>query len=116
MQFKTLQTKVLAVLVLMLAISVVVAACGPTATPTSAPTAVPVQPTAVPAQPTAVPAQPTAAPSGAAAIKVGLVTDVGGPDDKSFNATSIAGMERAIKELGISPESKYLQSRQPTDY
>ncbi|MBI4674011.1 MAG: BMP family ABC transporter substrate-binding protein, partial [Chloroflexi bacterium] len=49
-------------------------------------------------------------------IKVGLVTDVGGPDDKSFNATSIAGMERAIKELGISPESKYLQSRQPTDY
>ena len=49
-------------------------------------------------------------------IKVGLVTDVGGPDDKSFNATSIAGMERAVKELGISPESKYLQSRQPTDY
>jgi len=101
---------------LALALGVIVAACAPAATPPPAqPTAVPAQPTAAPAQPTAVPAQPTAA-SGASAIRVGLVTDVGGPDDKSFNATSIAGMERAIKELGISSESKYLQSRQPTDY
>jgi|GEM_PF-139972 len=122
-------SKLIILTLLTLGVLLVVAACAPAATPPPAPTAVPAQPTAAPAQPTAAPAQPTAAPaqptaapaqptaaSGAAAIKVGLVTDVGGPDDKSFNATSIAGMERAVKELGISPESKYLQSRQPTDY
>jgi basic membrane protein A len=114
--------KTLTLVILALAIGILIAACAPAATPppaptqAPAPTTAPAQPTAAPAQPTQAPAQPTAAPSGAAAIKVGLVTDVGGPDDKSFNATSIAGLERAIKELGISPESKYLQSRQPTDY
>ncbi len=115
-------SKFLVLTMLALGALLVMAACAPAATPAPAPTAVPAQPTAAPAQPTTAPAQPTTAPaqptaaSGAAAIKVGLVTDVGGPDDKSFNATSIAGMERAVKELGISPESKYLQSRQPTDY
>jgi basic membrane protein A len=107
MHYQTRSTKILIVTVLMLAIGLVFAACAP------APTATPVPPTAAPA--TTAP-QPTAAPSGASAIKVGLVTDVGGPDDKSFNATSIEGLNRAIKELGISPDSKYLQSRQPTDY
>ncbi len=124
MQYKKLSSRVMIVVMLVLTISVIIAGCG-TPTPTAAPaptkapaqpTAAPAQPTAAPAQPTKAPEQPTAAPSGPAAIKVGLVTDVGGPDDKSFNATSIAGLERAVKELGISPDSKYLQSRQPTDY
>ncbi len=47
-------------------------------------------------------------------FKVGMVTDVGGIDDKSFNATSWQGVERAIKELGI--EGSYLESQQQTDY
>jgi basic membrane protein A len=47
-------------------------------------------------------------------FKAGMVTDVGGIDDKSFNATSWAGMEMAEDELGI--EVAYLESQQQTDY
>jgi basic membrane protein A len=42
------------------------------------------------------------------------VTDAGGIDDKSFNATAWKGIEDAKKELGI--EGKYLESQQQTDY
>jgi basic membrane protein A len=42
------------------------------------------------------------------------VTDVGGIDDKSFNATAWLGMENAQKELGV--EVAYLESQQQTDY
>jgi basic membrane protein A len=48
------------------------------------------------------------------AFKAGMVTDVGGIDDKSFNATSWDGMQRAEEELGI--EVSYLESQQQTDY
>ena len=37
-----------------------------------------------------------------AAIKVGLVLDRGGKDDKSFNASAYAGATRAEKELGVT--------------
>jgi basic membrane lipoprotein Med (substrate-binding protein (PBP1-ABC) superfamily) len=56
--------------------------------------------------PTAVPTKPP--------LKVAFVTDIGGIDDKSFNQTAWAGVERAQKELGV--QGKYLQSRQQTDY
>jgi phosphate/phosphite/phosphonate ABC transporter binding protein len=42
------------------------------------------------------------------------VTDVGGIDDKSFNATAWKGVNDAIAALGI--EGKYLESQQQTDY
>ena len=42
------------------------------------------------------------------------VTDVGGIDDKSFNALAWSGMERAAKDLGV--EVKYLESQQQSDY
>jgi basic membrane protein A len=42
------------------------------------------------------------------------VTDVGGIDDKSFNATAWKGVQDAVDELGI--EGKYLESQQQTDY
>ena len=42
------------------------------------------------------------------------VTDVGGIDDKSFNATAWKGMEDAVADLGI--EAKYLESQQQGDY
>ncbi len=45
---------------------------------------------------------------------VGMVTDVGGVDDKSFNATSWKGVLRAEEELGI--EGSVLESQQQTDY
>lgn len=48
------------------------------------------------------------------ALKVGQVTDSGGIDDKSFNATAWKGVENAIKKLKV--DGKYLESKQQTDY
>jgi phosphate/phosphite/phosphonate ABC transporter binding protein len=42
------------------------------------------------------------------------VTDVGGIDDKSFNATAWKGFQDAEADFGI--EGKYLESQQQTDY
>lgn len=47
-------------------------------------------------------------------FKVGMVTDMGGVDDKSFNATSWEGVQRAIRELDI--DGSYLESQQQADY
>jgi basic membrane protein A len=41
-----------------------------------------------------------AAPAGGAPVQVGLVFDIGGRGDKSFNDAAYAGLERAQKELG----------------
>jgi basic membrane protein A len=43
-----------------------------------------------------------------------LVTDVGGINDKSFNATAWKGLEDAQTKLGV--KAQYLQSTQQTDY
>ncbi|HQM14448.1 MAG TPA: BMP family ABC transporter substrate-binding protein, partial [Anaerolineae bacterium] len=67
-----------AVLSLMLIASMVLAACG--ATPTATPTQEATQ-------------QPTQEPT--PTLKVGMVTDMGGIDDKSFNATAWKGVEMA---------------------
>ncbi|TDA63967.1 MAG: BMP family ABC transporter substrate-binding protein [Chloroflexi bacterium] len=77
---------ILAVLVLA---SLVLAACGPTATPTAAPEA--------------------------PKIKVCQVTDTGGIDDKSFNQTAYKGVTDAIAKYG-NVEGKYLESQQQSDY
>jgi basic membrane protein A and related proteins len=55
-------------------------------------------------------ATPTPAPK----LKVGEITDTGGIDDKTFNATAYKGIERAVTELGVA--GGYLESNQPTDY
>lgn len=47
-------------------------------------------------------------------IKVGMVTDVGGVNDGSFNQSSWEGLSRASEELGI--EAKYLESSTDADY
>ncbi len=43
-------------------------------------------------------------PSGQARARVGLVFDVGGRGDKSFNDRAYEGVERAVRELGISAQ------------
>jgi basic membrane protein A len=59
--------------------------------------------------------EPTAAPAvDEAVFTVAQVTDVGGIDDKSFNATAWAGVQRAMAELGV--DGVYLESQQQTDY
>jgi len=50
---------------------------------------------------------------GAAKLKVGLVFDVGGRGDKSFNDAAYAGLERAQKELGV--EVQTLETGEGTD-
>jgi basic membrane protein A len=62
---------------------------------------------------------PTTAPTttdGAAGkpIKVGLVTDIGGLDDRSFNFLANQGLERAEQQLGV--DGRVLISRQEADY
>ncbi|MBC7262957.1 MAG: extracellular solute-binding protein [Chloroflexi bacterium] len=47
-------------------------------------------------------------------IKVGQVTDMGGIDDKSFNATAWQGVQMAMEQLGA--EGKYLESQVQADY
>ncbi len=50
----------------------------------------------------------------AVVFKVGQVTDLGGIDDKSFNASAWKGAEDAVADIGI--EAKYLESQQQSDY
>ncbi len=47
-------------------------------------------------------------------FKVGMVTDVGGVNDGSFNQSSWEGLQRAGKELGI--QVNYLESKNDADY
>jgi basic membrane protein A len=76
---------------IVISVSLLLAACGTAATPTTAPST-----------------------GGTAALFVGEVTDTGGIDDKSFNALGWQGVQDAISQLGI--EGKYLQSNQQSDY
>jgi basic membrane protein A len=57
--------------------------------------------------------KPAASPA-AAPFRAGMITDVGGIDDKSFNATAWKGLQDAQAELGV--EAQYLESQQQTDY
>lgn len=47
-------------------------------------------------------------------IKVGLVTDIGGLNDRSFNSLANAGLEQGKKELGI--EARVITSKSNADY
>lgn len=47
-------------------------------------------------------------------IKVGMVTDVGGVNDGSFNQSSWEGLQKASADLGV--EVKYLESETDADY
>ncbi|MBA3868895.1 MAG: BMP family ABC transporter substrate-binding protein [Anaerolineae bacterium] len=95
-------------------------ACSLTAASTTALTA-PVQATTVPAA-TTVSVQPTtaAAPTTAAvqsddsSIKVGLVTDIGGVNDKAFNQLAWEGLQKAATDMGF--QVKFIESKQPGDY
>ena len=46
--------------------------------------------------------------------KIGMVTDVGGVNDGSFNQSAWEGLQRAQKELGV--QAKYLESKTDADY
>ena len=47
-------------------------------------------------------------------IKVGLVTDIGGLNDRSFNQLANQGLQTAVKQLGV--DGRVLISKQNSDY
>ncbi len=100
--------KLYVVFAMLLVASMVLTACG-TPAATQAPATEPPATTAPATE------APTMAPTEAPVVfKVGQVTDLGGIDDKSFNATAYAGVEKAIADLKV--EGKYLESQQQSDY
>jgi basic membrane protein A len=50
----------------------------------------------------AAPSVPAAGPAGKPTARIGLVFDVGGRGDKSFNDAAYAGLSRAERELGVT--------------
>jgi basic membrane protein A len=84
--------KIYIVVAVLILASMLLSACAtPTATPATAPT-------------------DTSTPK----LLVGEVTDLGGIDDKSFNASGWMGVQQAMTDLGI--DGKYLESTQQSDY
>ncbi len=57
---------------------------------------------------------PTTTTSAASAFKVGLSTDIGGLNDRSFNHLAYVGLLRAQQDLGVS--TRVVQSASPADY
>jgi basic membrane protein A and related proteins len=101
--------KLYVILAVLIVATMALAACQPAATtePTPQPPA-PAQPTDPPAQATQPPAaQPTT-------VRACQVTDTGGIDDRSFNATAWEGVLMAERELGVTP--RILESQQQADY
>ena len=56
----------------------------------------------------------TTGESGGPTLRIGLVTDIGGLDDRSFNFLANQGLERAQDELGV--EGRVVISRTNSDY
>jgi len=52
--------------------------------------------------------------NGGKKIKIGMVTDIGGVNDGSFNQSAWEGLQRAQKELGV--EVRYAESATDADY
>src|SRR5690349_5860460 len=88
---------------LVLMVAPILTACGaePTATPVPAATATTVVEQATATSGTVAQDTPTSGTSTGTKLKVGLVTDVGRLNDKSFNQSSWEGVQQAEKELGV---------------
>lgn len=98
--------KLFVILSVLLVASMALSACKATA-----PTTAPVVTTEAPVVTTEA---PVAATTEAPKFKVCQVTDTGGIDDKSFNATAWKGVTDAQTQLGI--EGKYLESKEVADF
>ncbi|GAB4573635.1 MAG: hypothetical protein Kow0077_16620 [Anaerolineae bacterium] len=87
--------------------SLALAACGPQATPepTEEPQA------AVEEEPTA---EEAAAEEEVTSLRIGLVTDVGEVDDRSFNQSAWEGVQAAVEAVG--GEANYIETQDSTDY
>ena len=113
--------KIFAILSILVILSMVLTACGSKATPAPEPTQAPAaapEPTKAPA-PTTAP-EPTKAPEAKpaeSAFKIGLVTDVGRVNDRSFNQSAWEGAQQAAKALGVAEaDVKYVETQDAKDY
>jgi len=89
-----------------------VTGASPAASPAAAAAA---SPAASPATSSSPAASPAAKPSALGRpLKVGLVTDVGKIDDKSFNQSAWEGVQRAQGDLGA--QVKFIETTDPKDY
>src|SRR2546428_13541565 len=57
-----------------------------------------------------------AASSCSKTFKVGFVTDIGKLGDKGFNDAGWKGVQDATADASLCVQSKFLESKQPTDY
>jgi basic membrane protein A len=105
--------KLFAALTLLVLAAMALSACGGAATPAPVETAAPVETEAPPVETEAPPVE-TEAPLPGEGTLVCQVTDTGGIDDKSFNATAWKGVTDAMAQLGV--DGQYLESQQQTDY
>jgi basic membrane protein A len=106
-----------ATLVALLVLSLVLVGCG--GTPEPEPTEAVVAPTEPPAAeptepPAAEPTEPPAVEPEEGVLKVGMVSDVGGIDDASFNENTWEGLVRAQEELGV--QAQFIESQAQADY
>ncbi|MEX2461781.1 MAG: BMP family ABC transporter substrate-binding protein [Paenibacillaceae bacterium] len=92
--------------------AVVLSACGKTKDGNGATVAPTTAATVAPT--TAATDAPAATEAPAAKFKVGMVTDIGGVNDNSFNQSAWEGLQQFAKETGT--EVKYLQSKGDADY
>src|SRR3954467_10624973 len=56
----------------------------------------------------------TTSAAGSDAVKVGLVTDIGGLNDRGFNQLAYQGLKRAQSQLGV--DGRVLTSKSNADY
>jgi basic membrane protein A len=56
----------------------------------------------------------TTGSSGGGSFKVGLSTDIGGLNDRSFNHLAYVGLQRAASQLGV--QTRVVESNSPADY
>ncbi len=103
-----MSNKLCLVLAVLLTITVLLAGCLPSQRSGGDTPAAPVPPAGT-MQPTT-----AAAPPNGSSIKVGLVTDTGGVNDRAFNQLAWEGIQKASKDMGF--QAKFLESRQPSDY
>jgi basic membrane protein A len=116
-----MQKRVFTLLMLLVLVLPVLAACGATdATSTTAPatggaTTAPTEVAAATTAPTeaAATVAPTEGTSGAA-LRIGLVTDVGKVTDGTFNQYAYEGLKRAEKELGVQID--FVETTNSSDY
>jgi basic membrane protein A len=101
-------------LVVLMALTAVVAACGPAAAPEPTTPPPPEATTAPEPEPTAPPPEPTEPPAPECLANVGMVSDVGGIDDASFNQNTWEGLVMAEEGLGVC--SQFIESQAQADY